>query len=493
MSSLSKKKLFGTNGIRGIFGSDLSIEFIIDVTYSIGSFFNKGPIVIGYDGRSSSFAISKIVGSTLMSLGIDVYNMGLTPTPCLQFTVKNSKYAGGIMITASHNPPEYNGLKPISNTGIELSREEEATIEDIYYQRRFLKPKSNNFGNLYSLHDALEKYIDKVLSFIDIESVKSNKFKIVMDFGNGVQSLVSSLIAKKLGCEILTLNGNIDGDFSARGSEPKMDNLTNLIEIVKRTNADLGVAYDGDGDRSIFCDEQGIIHWGDKTGAILTYYLIKYKKLKTSVICPINSSTIISNICMNLENELIFTKVGSVEVTHTMKNKNSIIGFEENGGFFYGLLNYVRDGAITTALILEMLSYYKQNPSALNSFPSSTSSSSSSASKDDKDNNTIDSKVSLSEIFKIFDNTFQYKSSLKLSNIEDIPKVLDLCKSHGSVKKIDSIDGIKIWFDNDSWIMFRPSGTEPLLRIYAESDDKSLLDSKIKEYYALIKNSFSLK
>src|SRR5919107_404279 len=365
MSSLAKKKLFGTNGIRGIFGSDLSIEFIIDVTYSIGSFFNKGPIVIGYDGRFSSFAISKIVGSVLMSLGIDVYNMGLTPTPCLQFTVKNSKFAGGIMITASHNPPEYNGLKPISNTGIELSREEETTIEDIYYQRRFAKTKYIDFGNLYILQDALDKYIEKVLSFIDIESVKDNKFKIVMDFGNGVQSLVASLIAKKLGCEILTLNGNIDENFSARGSEPKMDNLTNLTEMVKKTNADLGVAYDGDGDRSIFCDEEGIIHWGDKTGAILAYHLIKNKKLKTSVVCPINSSLLISRICNSLDNKVLFTKVGSVEVTHCMRDNNSIIGFEENGGFFYGPLNEVRDGAITTTLILDMLSYYNQNPSEI--------------------------------------------------------------------------------------------------------------------------------
>ncbi|MGN6613505.1 MAG: phosphoglucosamine mutase, partial [Candidatus Nitrosocosmicus sp.] len=131
-----KKKLFGTNGIRGVYGNDLSTEFIIDVSYAIGSFFNKGPIVLGHDGRVSSFAISKIVGSVMMSLGIDVYNMGLTPTPCLQFTVKNSNFEGGIMITASHNPPEYNGLKPISRSGIELSRDEERLIEDIYYERK---------------------------------------------------------------------------------------------------------------------------------------------------------------------------------------------------------------------------------------------------------------------------------------------------------------------------------------------------------------------
>jgi phosphomannomutase/phosphoglucomutase len=298
-----------------------------------------------------------------------------------------------------------------------------------------------------------------------------------MDFGNGVQSLVAPLIARKLGCEILVINGNIDGNFSARGSEPKMDNLNNLTELVKKTNADLGVAYDGDGDRSIFCDEKGIIHWGDKTGSVLSYYLIKNKKHQTSVVCPINSSLVISKICKNLGKELIFTKVGSVEVSHCMKNTNSIIGFEENGGFFYGLLNQVRDGAITTALVLDMLSYYKQNPSEITLTA----------------NNYVgvsDSGVSLSCIYQKFNNTFQYKSSLKLVNIEDIPKVLDLCKNHGSVKKIENIDGIKIWFDDDSWIMYRPSGTEPLLRIYGESDDKSLLDSKIREYDDLIKRSF---
>jgi phosphomannomutase / phosphoglucomutase len=478
--SLSNKKLFGTNGIRGIFGSsEFSIEFVIDVSYSIGSFFTHGPIVLGYDGRSSSFALSKIVSSVLMSLGMDVYDIGLTPTPCLQFTVKNSKFAGGIMITASHNPPEFNGIKPIASTGIELSREVEIAIEGIYYQKKFSKIANSDFGNFFILDDALEKYIAKVLSLVDVEAIKRHKFKIVMDFGNGVQSLVAPLIAKKLGCEILIINGNIDESFSARGSEPKSDNLYNLTDLVKTTDADLGVAYDGDGDRSIFCDEQGVIHWGDKTGSLLAFYLIKIKKLQTSVVCPINSSTIISKICKDLDNNLIFTKVGSVEVTHSMKNTNSKIGFEENGGFFYGLLNYVRDGAITTALILEMLSYFKQNPSELNRCINDCT-------NHDK---TI---VSLSRIFHLLPNTYQYKSSLKLLNIEDIPKVLNLCKNHGSIQKIENMDGIKIWFDDESWIMFRPSGTEPLLRIYAESDDKFLLDSKIREYVDLIKKSFPI-
>ena len=160
-----------------------------------------------------------------------------------------------------------------------------------------------------------------------------------------------------------------------------------------------------------------------------------------------------------------------------MNNTNSKIGFEENGGFFYGLLNHVRDGVITTALILEMLSYYKQHPLEINHAI--------------LDHNN-ECNIPLSRVFKLLTNTYQYKSSLKLSNLEDMPRVLNLCRNHGSVKKIEDIDGIKIWFDDDSWIMFRPSGTEPLLRIYAESDDKSLLDSKIREYDELIKKSFPI-
>ncbi len=467
---MTEKKLFGTNGIRGIFGKDLSIEFLIDIAFSIGHFFEKGPIVLGYDGRSSSFAIQKIISAVLMSMGIDVYTMNLTPTPCLQFAVKNSRFSGGIMITASHNPKEYNGIKPISSHGFELSRDDEIKIESIYYQKKFVRDYSASFGNLFKM-DVLEQYIDKVLSFIDVDIVIRSNLKITMDCGNGVQSLVAPLIGKKLGCEVLIMNGYIDPNFSARGSEPKMDNLYSLTEMVKRTNSDLGVAYDGDGDRSIFCDEKGIIHWGDKTGSILSYHLIKNKKMDTSIVCPVNSSLVISKIGELVKRDVYFTKVGSVEVSYGMKNTNSLIGFEENGGFFYGPLNLVRDGAITTALVLEMISFHKQEKLVQNT---------------NCGDKLSDKKSSLSDIFSLFDNTFQYKSSLNLSSNDDMLHVLDTCAAHGSVYKIERIDGVKIWFDAESWIMFRPSGTEPLIRIYAESNDKSLLDSKVKEYLSLI-------
>ena len=470
------KRLFGTNGIRGVFGQDLSIEFLIDIAFSIGYYFGTGPIVLGSDGRSSSLSISKIVSAVLMSMGIDVYQMGLTPTPCLQFTVKNSKMSGGIMITASHNPKEYNGLKPVSHLGFELSRDEEIKIESIYHHRSFLDKKYKAIGNLFDLN-AFDPYINKVLTFVDREIIEKSKIRIVMDCGNGVQSVIAPLIAQKLGCEVLIMNGNIDPNFSARGSEPKMENLLSLTEMVSENGYDLGVAYDGDGDRSIFCDEKGVIRWGDKTGSLLAYHLIKNKKLDTEIVCPINSSLVISRVGDLLDKRVHFTKVGSVEVTYGMKDTNSLIGFEENGGFFYGPLNLVRDGAITTALIIEMLSYYKQGFLA-------------------GQVHDIDSSIetqTLSSIYSILGETFQYKSSINLSNKDDIQRVLQACSEHGSVFKVEKVDGVKIWFDSESWIMFRPSGTEPLIRIYSESNDNSLMNSKVKEYLNLIKKFLNIE
>ena len=464
------KRLFGTNGIRGVFGQDLSIEFLIDIAFSIGYYFEKGPIALGYDGRSSSLSISKIVSAVLMSMGIDVYQMGLTPTPCLQYSVKNLKMSGGIMVTASHNPKEYNGLKPVSHLGYELSREEEIKIEAIYYEKPFLNERYKVIGSLFDLN-VLDQYINKVLSFVDREIIEKSNIRIVMDCGNGVQSIIAPLIAQKLGCEVLIMNGNIDSNFSARGSEPKMDNLLSLTKMVSENGYDLGVAYDGDGDRSIFCDEKGVIHWGDKTGSLLSYHLIKNKGLESEIVCPINSSLVISKVGDLLNKRVHFTKVGSVEVTYGMKDTNSLIGFEENGGFFYGPLNLVRDGAITTALILDMLRYYKQgdpvNPDYKINLPSEAS--------------------KLSSIYSILGETFQYKSSINLSSKDDIKRVLEICSEHGSVFKVEKVDGVKIWFDAESWIMFRPSGTEPLVRIYSESNDYSLMNSKVKEYLSLIK------
>ncbi|HET7642472.1 MAG TPA: phosphoglucosamine mutase [Nitrososphaeraceae archaeon] len=457
-----RKRLFGTNGVRGIYGKELTFPLVIDLTYSLATHYKNGPIVVGYDGRNSSPLISNIVTAVLNSGGLDVIMVGQLPTPCLQFAVKSKKCQGGIMITASHNPPEYNGIKPSANDGVEISREEEIKVEEIYYCKKFSKIDGTNIT--FSDENIINEYIERVLSLLDVEKIKSRTFKVVMDLGNGVQSLVAPYLLKKLGCQVYTINSNIDGDFPGRGPEPTVDNLSVLSNMVRDLSADFGVAYDGDGDRSIFCDEKGIVHPGDKTAAALVKHLINSKDRGAEIVCPVNTTMNVQLAANEGNSNVIYTKVGSVEVSREMVKRNSLIGLEENGGFMYGKMNQVRDGAMTTGLVLDMLTNFAFS---------------------DKKNSTF------SDILGSLKNLAQFKTKFQSPSKETTNKIVTKCSEHGAPQKIENLDGIKIWLDEESWIMIRPSGTEPLIRMYGESTSQTLLDSKVREYTRIIESLLS--
>lgn len=444
--------LFGTNGIRGVFGKDLSLDFLVNITRSLAAYYKKGPIVIGRDGRNSNNIMFNIVTAVLNSDGLDTVDAGILPTPCLQYATKRNEFNGGIMITASHNPPEYNGVKPIASDGVELPRQDESVVEQNFANKTFIT--SEIVGQNFKEEMIIDRYVDDVLALVDVDRIKKRKFKVTMDLGNGVQALVAPVLAKKLGCTVITVNGTIDGDFPGRGSEPTTSNLSLMSFVAKETNSDIGAAFDGDGDRSIFCDEKGIVSWGDKTGTLLAKYLISTKHPKAKIVCPINTTHILTKIAHDNGSEIIHTKVGSVEVSREMVKQGAIIGMEENGGFMYGVLNQVRDGALTTALMLDLMA------------------------SEDK---------SLSAILSSLPKVYQYKSKFECSEIGLIQKVIDSVKNHGSPMKIETLDGVKIWFDEESWLMLRPSGTEPLIRIYGESTDELLINSKVNEYTRLVK------
>lgn len=444
--------LFGTNGIRGVFGKDLSLDFLVNISRSLAAYYKKGPILIGRDGRNSNNIMFNIVTAALNSDGLDTVDAGILPTPCLQYATKRIEFNGGIMITASHNPPEYNGLKPIANDGVELPRQDESVVEQIFKNKTFIT--SEIVGQNFKEEMIIDRYIDDVLALVDVDRIKKRKFKVTMDLGNGVQALVAPLLAKKLGCTVITVNGTIDGDFPGRGSEPTPSNLSLMSFVAKETNSDIGAAFDGDGDRSIFCDEKGIVSWGDKTGTLLAKYLILTKHPKAKIVCPVNTTHILTKVAQDNGSEIIHTKVGSVEVSREMVKQGAIIGMEENGGFMYGVLNQVRDGALTTALMLDLMASEEKSLSAI-----------------------------LSSLPKVY----QYKSKFECTEMGLIQKVVDSVKNHGSPMKIETLDGVKIWFDEESWLMLRPSGTEPLIRIYGESTDELLINSKVNEYTRLVK------
>jgi phosphomannomutase/phosphoglucomutase len=448
------RRLFGTNGVRGIFGRDLTPDLIIGLSYSLATYFEEGPIAIGYDGRNSSTIISKYVSSTINSEGKDIAKVGLVPTPCLQYSVKYGDLGGGVMITASHNPPEYNGIKPIASDGVEISREDELEVEKIYYRKKY--SGTTNFGREFAEHDIIDSYINAILKLVDVERIRECAFMMAIDAGNGAQALVAPLLAKKLGCKLIILNGIVDGEFPGRGPEPSPATLGTLSNMVKFTDSDVGVAYDSDGDRSIFCDENGQLYWGDKTGSLLARHLLTTKHSRAEIVCPINTTMVISLVAKEANSNVVFTKVGSVEVSREMIRRKSIIGLEENGGFMYGKLNEVRDGAMTTALVLDMLASNR--------------------------------KRTFSQLMSCLPKIFQFKSKFPCPTRKVACNVINKCLMHGSPKKIETLDGAKIWIDEETWIMIRASGTEPLIRMYAESTDEDLLNSKVQEYIRIIRD-----
>jgi len=191
-------KLFGTNGVRGVFSEDFTLEFVHDLVLAISTYFKEGRILVGYDGRDSSVVVSKLVCSTLNYAGLDCHLAGLIPTPCLEFATKALGYNGGIMITASHNPPEYNGIKPVASDGVEISRDDEKKIEEIFFQKTW-KHDYSQLGSTKSDSSIIQKYIDGIKSQVDVSGIKSRKFKVVLDLGNGAQSVTAIKLCEQLG------------------------------------------------------------------------------------------------------------------------------------------------------------------------------------------------------------------------------------------------------------------------------------------------------
>nr|AIF13938.1 phosphoglucosamine mutase (pmm-pgm) [uncultured marine thaumarchaeote KM3_65_A09] len=443
-------KLFGTNGVRGVFAEDFTLEFVHDLVLAISTYFKRGTILVGYDGRHSSGVISKLVCSTLNSAGINCDLAGLVPTPCLEFATKALGYNGGIMITASHNPPEYNGIKPIASDGVEVSREDENIIEDIFFKKNW-KQNPSTWGLTKNDDRVVQTYLDGIKSQVDVSKIKSRKLKVVLDLGNGAQSITAIKLCEQLGCEIITINQQIDGSFPGRGSEPTPNNLQELSSIVIKNNANLGIAFDGDGDRSIFCDNKGMLLSGDKSALLLSNYLLK-KNPNSKVVTCMNSGNSIDEIVTQTNSAVIRTKVGSIEVSRKMITENALLGFEENGGFMFGKHNHVRDGGMTLVLLLELLA---------------------------------NSNKSMSEELATLPPSFTTKDKISCKKEESdkiISKLLD------EFPNADTTDGIKIVFDKKNWVMIRPSGTEPIIRIYSESDSEKNLETLMKEYTQKIKS-----
>jgi phosphomannomutase/phosphoglucomutase len=443
------RQLFGTNGIRGVVNETLGSEFAAEIGMAIGTFCRGKNTVIGTDGRTSNEMLKLAVTSGIISTGSSVLDIGIAPTPVVQFAVPNLGCRLGVTITASHNPPEFNGIKCSDRDGAELMREDEERIERIYYSKKYARAGWSALGSLRR-ENIIPQYIQKLCSLIDLGLTGRAGLKVVLDCGNGTAGLVTPFILKRLGCNVITLNAHVDGMFPAHPSEPTEENAAQLKESVVGLKADLGIIQDGDGDRTIFVDEKGNFVPGERSLAIIASHITRERKGGT-VVTPVNSSMCIEEVVRKNGGRVVYTRVGSPSVIKGMKDTGAVFGGEEAGGLVHPEFQYAKDGMMTAARMVEILA------------------------KRGKSLSELDSEIPLYHVGKV---RIRCPDEIKQKVLGQFRKSMEKrgCKA-------DTTDGVKLW-TKDGWVLVRPSGTEPIFRIFAERRGKKESDDAVKEYVA---------
>src|SRR5713101_1208283 len=452
-TSQTASRLFGTNGIRGVVGEEVNVDLAYRVGSSVATLFKGHPIHVGRDGRGSGRMILEAVVSGILAHGNDVQDHDIITTPALQYLVKISNGGAGIIVTASHNPPEYNGFKVIDTDGVEIPREKEAFVEDAVQRNHWTL--SNQPGRRVK-QERIRIYLDSVMKHLEgLDPELFKRLTVVVDVGNGVSALTTPALLQSLGCKVVVINGNIDGSFPGRLSEPRPENLTALSRAVLHEKADLGIAHDGDGDRAIFVDEAGAIHWGDRSFAVVEDMILS-EKPGSKIVTPLNSSMAVKEIADKRNGHVILTKVGSIFVSRTMLKENAILGGEENGGIFYAPHHAVRDGTMAVALILKAI---------------------------------LKNGQSLSRVMSSLPLYHMSKEKVLCKNSNECDVAMRRLSEKLKDEVSSTMDGIKVDGAGRGWVLIRPSGTEPLIRIYAEGKTESDVRAIIGKYKPLVVES----
>ena len=394
---------------------------------------DKIKVVVGRDARISGLIVQNIVVSTLQSLGIDVIDLGLTTTPTVEIAVKMEKAFGGIILTASHNPKQWNALKLLNEKGEFISANDGNEILRIAEEENFEYAHIDDLGVLVE-KNYLQKHINAILalSSVDIDSVKSSKFKVVVDAVNSSGGIYLPALLEAMGVEVVKLNCDPTGEFS-HNPEPLPEHLHDLCSLVVASNADLGFVVDPDVDRLAIVSEDGSLFGEEYTLVAVADYILQLKKGNT--VSNLSSTRALYDVSKIHGVNYFASAVGEVNVVEKMKEVGAVIGGEGNGGVIFPELHYGRDSLVGVALFLTHLAK---------------------------------SKISCSELRRCYRNYFMSKQKIQLTSDLNVDTILELMANKYKNEDVDCTDGVKINF-NEGWVHMRKSNTEPIIRVYTES------------------------
>jgi phosphoglucosamine mutase len=439
------RRLFGTSGIRGRVGSVVNTELALKMGRALSTLLGPcGKVVVGYDSRTSNQMLEKALTAGILEGGCDVLSLGMAPTPLVGYATMKMGADAGIMITASHNPPQDNGIKVWNQDGMAYRPQQEKELEKILFSENFYTIPWDEIGKIRNITQVTRNYIEDLLNFVDI----TPGLKVVVDCASGAASYLSPLILRKAGCHVITLNSQPDGFFPGRMPEPSEANLQELMQMVKATGADVGIAHDGDADRMVAVDEQGKMADFDKLLSLVA------REIGGQVVTTVDASNSI-DLCLEDKGEVIRTKVGDVNVAQAIEENKASFGGEPSGTWIHPDFCMCPDGILSALRLLELVS--KKGPLSqlllgVPSFP------------------TLREKINCldSQKMDIMDRTE-----------EMFPKIFD------DMVDANLIDGVRLSLENGSWVLIRPSGTESYIRITLggkTNQEAHDLMSKCKEF-----------
>jgi phosphomannomutase len=442
------------SGIRGTIGGktndNLTPLDVVKFAAAYGTWLmqqgDNHTIIIGRDGRISGDMVSSLVSNTLIGLGLHVIDLGLSTTPTVEMAVQFEKAAGGIILTASHNPKEWNALKLLNHKGEFISGDEGKLILDLAAAEDFIFALVDKLGTYTKDETSLQKHIDAVVNYdlVDIAAIKKAKFKIVIDAVNSTGATAVPAMLKALGVkDIIVINEEVNGKF-AHNPEPLPEHLTQLSNEVVKENAHLGIAVDPDVDRLCFVCEDGSMFGEEYTLVAVADYVLS--KRSGNTVSNMSSTRALKDVTVKHGGEYFPSAVGEVNVVNKMKAVNAVIGGEGNGGIIVPDLHYGRDALIGIALFLTHLA---------------------------------NSQKSIKQLRNTYPDYFMSKNKIALQNGIDVKDIFEKIQDKYKNHPINTEDGLKIEFDTD-WVHLRTSNTEPIIRIYAESNFETTSDNIAK-------------
>ncbi len=430
--------MIGASGLRGIVGEDLNPELVAKFSAAFGQFLGNGLVVVGSDTRPSNQMYRYAVFAGLLSSGCEVVDLGICPTPSLQLMVRNLEAKGGIAITGSHNPPEWNALKFVRPDGLFLYPEEIRRLVRIT-ESKIKRVSWDRIGKVRRDDSAIENHLKKILSLVDQQEIQTRHFKVVIDGCNGAGALITPGLLRKLGCEVIEVNCEPHGYF-AHPPEPIPSNLRELSQIVKSEGADLGFSHDADADRVGLVTEKGDILPEDYVLLLVAKFVLS--KRKGLVVTNLSTTQALDDLAADFDSRVRRTKVGDIYVARCMRKEKAVIGGEGNGGVIVPEVHYARDGIAAVALILNYLS---------------------------------ETGSSLSSLARSLPRYYMVKRKVKVTPGR-FPPPREYLKEQFRGARFSFLDGVKIIL-KEGWIHVRPSGTEPVVRIISEARTREEAES----------------